>query len=162
ITLNGSDTLTNFSQGGRLTVAAGRTAALARFTNTASGQMTVNGTANTSDFVNYGVVTVSPGGAWNNAGGDVTLGGGSRTFSGSGQMGGVNNYTFQISNADGPAGPAPDGNNRVSGYGLVDVHPVTVGQTTIGTGDFAWTATPSAKLAFAVQTLADPAAVGDN
>jgi hypothetical protein len=76
IVLNGSDGLTNFSQGGQLTVAAGRMAALARFTNTASGRVTVNGTANVSDFVNYGVVAVNPGAAVNNAGGDLTVGGG--------------------------------------------------------------------------------------
>src|SRR5207237_238494 len=76
IALNGSDRLTNVSSGGRLTVAAGQAATLTRVTNTASGRMTVNGTANVSDFVSYGVAAVNPGGTVNNAVSDLTVGGG--------------------------------------------------------------------------------------
>lgn len=80
------------------------------------------------------------------------------TFSGNGQSSGVNNYLFQITNANGPAGPAPDTSGHVSGYSLIDVHPIF----SVGTGNFSWTATPGAKLAFAAQTMADPATVGDS
>src|SRR5207253_6326816 len=41
LTLNGSDTLTNFANGGQLTVAANHTGTLKRFNNGSSGRMTI-------------------------------------------------------------------------------------------------------------------------
>jgi hypothetical protein len=84
ITLNGADSLTNFSQGGQLSVATTRTATFTRVTNTSSGRLTVNGTANVSDFVSDGQLTIPSGGTLNNAGSSLFLGGGSRTTINSG------------------------------------------------------------------------------
>jgi autotransporter-associated beta strand protein len=73
--------------------------------------------------------------------------------------GGVSNYVFAIDDATGAAGPSPDAAGHVSGWGLVK----SVGRQT-GTssmpGDFTWTATPSDKMTFAIQTLINPTTVG--
>jgi hypothetical protein len=53
-------------------------------TNTSSGRLTVNGTANVSDFVSDGQLTIPSGGTLNNAGSSLFLGGGSRTTINSG------------------------------------------------------------------------------
>ena len=86
LTLNGNHEVTNYNLGGQTTVStAGTPPTFTRVTNTASGRVTVNGTLNTSEFVNNGVLTVPGGvapGMVNNTGADVYLGGGSRTYVG--------------------------------------------------------------------------------
>jgi fibronectin-binding autotransporter adhesin len=73
--------------------------------------------------------------------------------------GGVNNYVFAIDDATGTAGPSPDANGQVSGWGLVKAIQRPVGSITTP-GDFAWTADPGHKLTFALQTLVNPTTVG--
>jgi fibronectin-binding autotransporter adhesin len=73
--------------------------------------------------------------------------------------GGVNNYVFAIDDATGAAGPSPDANGQVSGWGLVKAIQRPVGSITTP-GDFAWTADPGHKLTFALQTLVNPTTVG--
>jgi hypothetical protein len=73
--------------------------------------------------------------------------------------GGVNNYVFAIDNATGAAGPSPDGQGLVSGWGLVKAVKEQYGATATD-GDFLWTATPSNKLTFALDTLVNPTMVG--
>jgi hypothetical protein len=73
--------------------------------------------------------------------------------------GGVNNYVFAIDNATGTAGPSPDAQGLVSGWGLVKAVKALYGSTTTS-GDFVWTATPGNKLTFALDTLVNPTMVG--
>jgi fibronectin-binding autotransporter adhesin len=73
--------------------------------------------------------------------------------------GGVNNYVFAINDATGTAGPSPDAQGLVSGWGLVKAVKQQFGATTTN-GDFFWTATPSNKLTFALDTLVNPTTVG--
>ena len=73
--------------------------------------------------------------------------------------GGVNNYVFAIDDATGVAGPSPDSLGHVSGWGLVKAVKQTVGSVDYS-GDFTWTATPSQKLTFAIDTLVNPTTVG--
>jgi hypothetical protein len=73
--------------------------------------------------------------------------------------GGVNNYVFAIDDATGTAGPSPDALGHVSGWGLVKAIQQTVGSATTS-GDLTWTATPSAKLTVAIDTLVNPTTVG--
>jgi autotransporter-associated beta strand protein len=73
--------------------------------------------------------------------------------------GGVNNYVFAIDDATGTAGPSPDAAGHVSGWGLVKAVRQAFGATT-SSGDFTWTATPTAKLTFAIDTLVNPTTVG--
>jgi autotransporter-associated beta strand protein len=73
--------------------------------------------------------------------------------------GGVNNYVFAIDDATGTAGPSPDAAGHVSGWGLVRAVQQAFGGTT-SSGDFVWTATPTAKLTFAIDTLVNPTTVG--
>ena len=73
--------------------------------------------------------------------------------------GGVNNYVFAIDDATGVAGPSPDSLGHVSGWGLVNAVKQTVGSVDYS-GDFTWTATPSDKLTFAIDTLVNPTTVG--
>ena len=54
---------TNFTDGGALELAAGGTFSLDAFTLASSGNLTVDGTANVTDFVSNGVVTVDRAGA---------------------------------------------------------------------------------------------------
>jgi autotransporter-associated beta strand protein len=72
--------------------------------------------------------------------------------------GGVSNYVFAIDDAAGAAGPIPDSNGNVSGWGLVKTVQRLVGGTT--TGDFTWTATPTDKLTVSLDTLVNPTIVG--
>jgi hypothetical protein len=75
--------------------------------------------------------------------------------------GGVNNYVFAIDDASGAAGPRPDAQGHVSGWGLVKTFaPAGVGVSKSGTGDFNWTATPADKLTVSVDTLINPTTVG--
>jgi fibronectin-binding autotransporter adhesin len=73
--------------------------------------------------------------------------------------GGVNNYVFAIDDATGTAGPSPDALGHVSGWGLVKAIQLSVGSMTSG-GNFAWTATPTAPLTVAIDTLINPTTVG--
>ena len=73
--------------------------------------------------------------------------------------GGVSNYVFAIDDARGTAGPSPDALGHVSGWGLINAVQQAVGSTTTP-GDFTWTATPSDKLTFAIDTLVNPTTVG--
>jgi autotransporter-associated beta strand protein len=73
--------------------------------------------------------------------------------------GGVNNYVFAIDDATGTAGPSPDASGHVSGWGLVKAVQQAFGATT-SSGDFVWTATPTSKLTFAIDTLVNPTTVG--
>jgi fibronectin-binding autotransporter adhesin len=73
--------------------------------------------------------------------------------------GGINNYVFAIDDATGAAGPSPDALGHVSGWGLVKAVKQQFGPTT-SNGDFVWTATPSDKLLFAIDTLINPTTVG--
>jgi autotransporter-associated beta strand protein len=73
--------------------------------------------------------------------------------------GGVNSYVFAIDDATGTAGPSPDVNGHVSGWGLVKVcSPPAIGRRL--KGDFVWTATADDKLAVAIETLVNPTTVG--
>jgi MYXO-CTERM domain-containing protein len=73
--------------------------------------------------------------------------------------GGVSNYVFAIDDATGMAGPSPDANGQVSGWGLVKAVQRPVGAMTTP-GDFSWTADPAHKLTVALDTLVNPTAVG--
>ncbi|HEY1378783.1 MAG TPA: autotransporter-associated beta strand repeat-containing protein [Gemmataceae bacterium] len=72
--------------------------------------------------------------------------------------GGVSDYVFAINDATGEAGPTPDAQGQVSGWGLVravrQVGPATA------SGDFAWTADPAHKLTVAIDTLVNPTTAG--
>jgi hypothetical protein len=83
--------------------------------------------------------------------------------------GGVNNYVFAIDDAAGTAGPSPDANGQVSGWGLVNV----VGRASLPasrlgrslalpniSGDFAWSADASRPLTMHLDTLVNPTTVG--
>jgi autotransporter-associated beta strand protein len=73
--------------------------------------------------------------------------------------GGVNNYVFAIDNAIGQAGPVPDANNQVSGWGLVKTG-IWARRTGVTSGDFAWTADASIKVTVALDTLVNPTTAG--
>jgi autotransporter-associated beta strand protein len=75
--------------------------------------------------------------------------------------GGVNNYVFDINNATGAAGPSPDSNGDVSGWGLVKSVRQSVSSGTTP-GSFTWTANPANKLTVALDTLVNPTASGTN
>jgi fibronectin-binding autotransporter adhesin len=73
--------------------------------------------------------------------------------------GGVSNYVFAIDDATGTAGPSPDALGHVSGWGLINAVKQSFGSGT-ASGDFTWTATPTDKLTFAIDTLVNPTTVG--
>jgi autotransporter-associated beta strand protein len=83
--------------------------------------------------------------------------------------GGVSNYVFAIDDATGVAGPSPDANGQVKGWGLVNV----VGRASLPasrlggslalpnvSGDFAWTADAAHPLTVHLDTLVNPTTVG--
>jgi fibronectin-binding autotransporter adhesin len=82
ISQTGSASVANFSNGGAFTVAGGQILTWNGGTNTASGRLTVEGTANVSSLVSVGQITISDG-TLNNSDASLVLGGGSRTFVGS-------------------------------------------------------------------------------
>jgi fibronectin-binding autotransporter adhesin len=142
LTLSGTDTLTNFTNGGQLTVTANRTPFLTRFTNTSSGRMTLNGTANVSDFVSNGLITIPSGGVLSNASSNsgIVLGGGSTTFIGSAAApGGVINTGTQpllvrggylvnngaVGNFAGNAQVIVDYGGYAKGTGYWDIFPIS-------------------------------------
>ena len=61
VSQTGPASVTNFGNGGTFTVGNSQVLAWNGGTNTSSGRLTVNGTANVSDFVSNGVVSVNPG-----------------------------------------------------------------------------------------------------
>jgi hypothetical protein len=63
--------------------------------------------------------------------------------------GGVEGYVFCINDATGMAGPSPDANGQVSGWGLVNVD-----------GNLTWSADAAHKLVVNLLTLANPTTVG--
>jgi hypothetical protein len=73
--------------------------------------------------------------------------------------GGVNNYVFAIDDATGQAGPSPDAQGLVRGWGFIKAVKARYGATATS-GDFVWTATPGNKLNFALDTLVNPTMVG--
>jgi fibronectin-binding autotransporter adhesin len=62
LTLNGSDALINFSQGGQLNIAAGQNVTLSRVTNQGSGSIILGAgsMANAADFQSNGLLTLNP------------------------------------------------------------------------------------------------------
>ncbi|HEY1379144.1 MAG TPA: autotransporter-associated beta strand repeat-containing protein [Gemmataceae bacterium] len=72
--------------------------------------------------------------------------------------GGVDNYVLAMNDADGTAGPTPDADGHVSGWGLVKAVRQVGGLAT--SGDFAWAADPAHKLVVALQTLVNPTTAG--
>jgi fibronectin-binding autotransporter adhesin len=83
INQTGAATVINFTNNASFTNATGQVLTWSNGTNTSAGRMTVNGTANVSDFVSDGSLTISAGGTLNNSGSPMVLGGGSTTFVGS-------------------------------------------------------------------------------
>lgn len=80
LSVNENATFNSFENGGRLDIAAGKTATLNQFTNTSSGRLNVNGTALVNDFTSNGQMTVASTGTVTNTGGSgLTFGGGSVT-----------------------------------------------------------------------------------
>lgn len=71
--------VSNFSNGGNFTVAAGQTLSWNGGANTTTGRLTVTGAANVSDFASEGQLTIPGGGMVSNSGSPLVLGGGSRT-----------------------------------------------------------------------------------
>jgi PEP-CTERM motif len=71
----------------------------------------------------------------------------------------TNSYTWQICNATGTAGPAPNAQNQVSGWTLILVTPNSSGTRN---GQFYWDATPTDKFDFALETLINPTTVGSD
>jgi autotransporter-associated beta strand protein len=74
--------------------------------------------------------------------------------------GGVSNYIFDINNAIGTAGPKPDANGQVSGWGLVKAVQTTTTNGTNTPGNFSWTATAANKLSVSLDTLVNPTTSG--
>jgi autotransporter-associated beta strand protein len=73
--------------------------------------------------------------------------------------GGVSNYVFAIDDATGMAGPSPDANGQVSGWGLVKAVQRPIGAITTP-GDFNWTADQAHPLTVHLDTLVNPTTVG--
>ena len=69
--------------------------------------------------------------------------------------GGVNNYVFDINDAIGTAGA----NSNANGWGLVKAVQQSVLGTATSSGNFTWTATPTAKLTVAIDTLVNSTTV---
>jgi len=80
ISQSGLVTLTNFTNGGTLINNAGATLTWNGGLNQSSGNVTVNGTANVSDFTDNGYLNIPAGGVVNNSISNMTFGGGSTTF----------------------------------------------------------------------------------
>ncbi|HEY1381793.1 MAG TPA: PEP-CTERM sorting domain-containing protein, partial [Gemmataceae bacterium] len=72
--------------------------------------------------------------------------------------GGVSGYLLAMNDADGTAGPTPDADGHVSGWGLIKA--VRQVGPTDTSGDFVWTADPAHKLSVAIDTLVNPTTAG--
>src|SRR5439155_11874002 len=79
INVTGPASASNFSNNAAISIASGQTFSMNYATNGAAGLVTINGTANVSDFVSYGRVAVNPNATLNNTQGPLTFGGGSVT-----------------------------------------------------------------------------------
>jgi hypothetical protein len=75
--------------------------------------------------------------------------------------GGVTNYVVAIDNATGTAGPTPDANGMVSGWGLVKAVKQAFNGLTAN-GNFTFNADPSHKVTVSLDTLIDPTTVGND
>ncbi|HEY1381796.1 MAG TPA: autotransporter-associated beta strand repeat-containing protein [Gemmataceae bacterium] len=73
---------------------------------------------------------------------------------------GVSNYVLAMNDATGDAGPTPDADGRVSGWGLVKA--VRQIGSAVTSGNFAWAADPAHKLTVALQTLVNPTTAGND
>src|SRR5262249_37556725 len=73
--------------------------------------------------------------------------------------GGGGQYLVAINDATGTAGPVPNANGEVSGWGLVNTVGQSFGATTTS-GDFAWTADLAHPLRVAIDTLVHPTTAG--
>jgi hypothetical protein len=78
--------------------------------------------------------------------------------------GGVQNLNWQINNANGIAGPFPDGNNQVSGWSLLGAEYIIEPGPGGNEGNLVWTATSAAGHQFnmSLQTLINPITVGQD
>ncbi|HZZ29473.1 MAG TPA: autotransporter-associated beta strand repeat-containing protein [Pirellulales bacterium] len=79
ISQTGAASVSNFTNNGQFNNAAGQALSWTDGTVTSAGRMTVAGTVTASDFINNGIITISGGGALNNSGSNLILGGGSQT-----------------------------------------------------------------------------------
>jgi hypothetical protein len=79
----GAASVTNFTNNGQFTLAGGQALTWSNGTNTSAGRLIINGTANVSEFVSDGTITINPGGSINNSAVPMVLGGGSTTTLGS-------------------------------------------------------------------------------
>ena len=79
VSQTGAASVLNFTNNGQFNNAAGQTLNWSDGTNTSAGRLTVGGAVTASDFVSNGVISINGGGAVNNSGSNVVLGGGSRT-----------------------------------------------------------------------------------
>ncbi len=79
ISQTGVAAVSNFTHNGQFNNAAGQTLNWTNGMITSAGRLTIAGTLTASDFVSDGVVTINGGGAINNSGSNLVLGGGSRT-----------------------------------------------------------------------------------
>jgi autotransporter-associated beta strand protein len=79
----GPASVTNFTNGGLLTVGAGQPLTWYGGLNQSTGTVTVAGSAHVSDFGNNGVLNVPAGGLISNTGSNLIFGGGSTSFVGS-------------------------------------------------------------------------------
>jgi hypothetical protein len=73
--------------------------------------------------------------------------------------GGVDRYVFSINDATGSAGPSPNAQGHVSGWGLVRAVAQQLGPVNTS-GDFNWTADTAHKLTVALETLVDSTSAG--
>jgi autotransporter-associated beta strand protein len=91
ISQTGPASVNNLTNGGNFTNATGQTLTWGGGVNAAAGRLTVNGTANVSDWSSAGQVAVNPGGTMAAGAGGVVLGGGSVTT-----VGGYDPATGQV------------------------------------------------------------------
>jgi autotransporter-associated beta strand protein len=105
-------------------------------------------------FFSSSVQTVN-GGKYQSGNSPGTSSFGSFTFG----PGGVSNYVFAIDDATGKAGPSPDADGQVSGWGFVKAVQRPVGSI-VTPGDFAWAANADHPLTVHLDTLVNPTTVG--
>jgi autotransporter-associated beta strand protein len=86
VSVVGSATLTNFTNGGGLTTTAGKVLNWNGGTNASSGAITINGAINVTDFTSNGQITVHASSGFFNVTSNLVLGGGSRTTVDSGGL----------------------------------------------------------------------------
>ena len=79
ISQTGAASVSNFTNNGQFNNAAGQSLGWSDGTITSAGKLTIGGIVTASDFVSNGIITINGGGALNNSGSNINLGGGSRT-----------------------------------------------------------------------------------